>query len=117
MKEVVLVLKREGALIADPIGLKDNEDLEHAEIEVLRFEFKAGLNAYLAELGPNAPVRTLQEAIEFNERHRDVELRWFGQREFIRSQEKGPLSDPAYHAALEKSKRLAREEGIDAAMD
>jgi amidase len=117
MEKVILLLTREGALIVDPIDFKKSPELDGAEIEVLRFEFKAGLNAYLAGLGSNAPVRTLQDIIEFNEQHRDIELRWFGQRQFIRSQEKGPLSDPAYQAALAKSKRLTREEGIDAVVD
>ena len=43
--------------------------LARAEVEVLLHEFKADLNAYLAGLGPDAPVRSLAGIIEFNRRH------------------------------------------------
>lgn len=110
-------IQRLGAELVDPIDLKKNPQLEEAELEVLRYEMKADMNAYLAGLGPNAPVRNLREIIEFNYRHRDKELRWFGQEELIKSDAKGPLSDKAYLDALATCRRLARVEGIDAAMD
>ena len=78
---------------------------------------KADMNAYLAQLGPNAPVRTLQDIIDFNNRNRDRELQWFGQEELIKSQAKGPLTDKAYQEALASCRRLSRTEGVDAVMD
>ena len=39
---------------------------------MLLYEFKADLNAYLAALGPTAPVRTLAGLIAFNERNKDA---------------------------------------------
>ena len=39
------------------------------EIKVLQYEMKAGLNAYLAGLGPNAPVRTVEDIIAFNKKN------------------------------------------------
>jgi amidase len=84
---------------------------------VLRYEFKDGINAYLASLGPNAPARTLQDLIQFNERNSARELRFFGQEEFLRAQKKGPLTDKAYLDALARCRRLSRAEGIDAVMD
>lgn len=85
-----------------------------AEHEVLLYEFKDGLNRYLASLGASTPVRTLQDVIEFNERHKDQELQFFGQETMVRAQEKGPLTEQAYIDALEKCRRMARDEGIDA---
>lgn len=61
-------------------------------LEVLLTEFKAGLNAYLADLGPKAPVRTLKEVIEFNEPHSKQEMSYFGQDLFAKAEEKGPLT-------------------------
>jgi amidase len=87
------------------------------EGEVLQYEFKAGVNAYLATLGPQAPVHDLQEIIEFNARHKEQELLIFGQETMIRSQARGPLTEKAYLDALESCRRLARAEGIDAVMD
>jgi amidase len=81
------------------------------------YEFKAGLNAYLASLGPSAPLRTLADVIEFNRRNAEKELAYFGQETLIAAQAKGPLSDKAYLDALEKCRRLSREEGIDAVMN
>ena len=111
-------MKRLGAILIDPID--DEQALGRfgsAAREVMHYEFKANLNAYLAALGPEAPVKTLKDVIEFNERHRDQELRFFGQQRFEAAQEKGPLTDQAYLEALEKCRRLSRSEGIDAVMD
>lgn len=93
------------------------EDYWESELEVLLYELKADLNAYLASLGPKAPVKTLAEAIGFNETHRAVEMPYFGQELFLKAQAKGPLTDKAYTDALEKNRRLSRAEGIDALMD
>jgi amidase len=111
------VIKGLGAILVDPAEIPTVGKLGDAEGEVLHYEFKTGLNAYLRGLGPNAPVRTLKEVISFNERNRDKELRYFGQETFLRAQEKGPLTDKVYLEALEKCRRLSREEGIDAVMN
>ena len=110
-------IKKLGAELVDPVELKRPPELEQAELDVLRFEMKADMNAYLASRGPQAPVHDLQQLIDFNERHKDQELRWFGQEELIKSQAKRPLSDSAYREALATCGRLARTEGIDAVMD
>lgn len=81
------------------------------------YEFKAGINNYLAGLGDASQNRTLADLIEFNEQNRDREMPYFGQEIFIQSQDKGPLSSPDYLEALETCGRLARTEGIDAVMD
>ena len=109
-------MKRLGATLID---LPDRALGRFGDAEgiVLTYEFKAGINAYLASLGPKAPVRSLEELIAFNERNPEKELRYFGQEEFMRSQERGPLTDKTYLDALEKCRRLSRAEGIDAVMD
>ena len=76
-------------------------------MEDLFYEFKADLNAYLRALAPGAPVRTLREVIEFNERNRDLELVYFGQELLLTAETKGPLTDKAYRDALEKCQRSA----------
>jgi amidase len=109
-------LKWQGAVLveADDPPLKS---FGSAEEEILLFEFKADLNAYLASLGPQAPARTLGDLILFNEQNKDRELHCFGQEIFTKAQAKGPLTDQAYLDALEKCRRMSREEGIDAIMD
>ncbi len=112
----VAEMKNAGAELIDPLELSEDHDLGSAELEVLRYEMKHDMNAYLAALGPNAPVRTLQDIIDFNEHHRDQELQWFGQEELVKSQAKGTLEDEAYLDALATCRRLARLEGIDRVM-
>src|ERR1043166_3917521 len=108
------VLKSCGAILVDPANIPTNGTFSDSEDVVLQYEFKTDLNSYLAGLGRSAPVKTLQEIIEFNDRNRDREMPFFGQEIFLKAQEKGALTDRAYVEALEKNHRLSRAEGIDA---
>lgn len=110
------VMKRLGAEIVDPAEIETAGKFDDTEMDVLLYELKANLNKYLAGLGPRAPVRSLKEIIEFNERNKDTELPYFGQDLFIKAEAKGPLTDKAYTDALAKNHRLSRDEGIDAVM-
>jgi amidase len=107
-------LKQQGATVLDVSQSPARPGMREAEHIVLLYEFKAGLNAYLAALGPRAPQRSLADVIEFNQRHREKELPWFGQETFIAAEAKGPLTEPEYLEALATSRRLSRKEGIDA---
>ena len=111
------VLKSCGAILVDPANIPTNGKFSDSEDVVLQYEFKTDLNSYLAGLGRSAPVKTLQEIIEFNDRNRDREMPFFGQEIFLKAQEKGALTDRAYVEALEKNHRLSRAEGIDAVMN
>ncbi len=106
-------LKRAGAQIVDPADLPAASE---SGVSVLSYEFKAGINAYLAKLGNGSKLRTLKELIAFNEDNRAREMPYFDQEIFIRSENQGPLTDEKYIKARADSLRFAREEGIDAAM-
>jgi amidase len=110
-------LKAQGAVLVDPADIETRGKFDDSETTVFMYELKADLNAYLARLGPRAPVHSLQEIIEFNENHREQEMRYFGQELFLKSQLKGPLTSQEYLDALKKNHQLARTEGIDAVMD
>ena len=69
-----------------------------AELDVMRFEFKAGLNAYLATRG--GPVQDLGALIAFNAQHASLEMPFFGQELLLQAQAKGSLTDAAYLKAL-----------------
>jgi len=114
MEDVLSEMERLGAVIIDPAELPSQGKISEHEFEVLLYEFKSDLNACLGRLGPMVQVRSLQDLIEFNNRNRDLEMPWFGQDILIKAQEKGPLTDPAYLAAVEACRRLSRDEGIDA---
>jgi amidase len=112
LEEAVAELGRQGAEVVDPADLPDLDGMP--KFDILLYEFKAGLNAYLASLGPEAPVKTLEEAIAFNEAHRDREMPYFRQEIFHKAQERGPLTTPGYLDALETCRRMTRKEGLDA---
>ncbi len=118
-EEAIAALKDLGATIIDPADLPAIDQLKKRDDEgtVLHYEFKADLNAYLASLGPNAPVKTMEDVIRFNEEHASQEMKFFGQEHLIESQSKGPLTEKEYLDALATNRRLSREEGIDAVME
>jgi amidase len=118
LEKALAAMKSAGAVIVDPADIPHvGEFSGDTELLVLLYELKADLNAYLASLGPKAPVKTLAEVIAFNEAHRAQEMPYFGQELFLQAQEKGPLTDKEYLEALETNRRLSRAEGLDAVMD
>ena len=117
MNQALEEMKRQGAVIVDPVELGTSDQLGDSELLVLLYELKADLNSYLAALAPGAPVHTLQDIIEFNERNRKKEMPYFGQDLFIKAEAKGPLTEKEYLDALEKNHRLTQKEGIDAVME
>ncbi|HWC54550.1 MAG TPA: amidase [Chitinophagaceae bacterium] len=117
MNQAIDVMKQNGAVIVDPADVPNTGKYDDTEFLVFLYELKADLNAYLAGLGPNAPVKSLQDIIDFNEKNKDKEMPYFGQETFLKAQEKGPLTSKEYLDALAKNHRLSREEGIDAIMN
>jgi amidase len=103
-------------VIVDPADIETIDDFGKSELEVLLYEFEADINAYLALLGPSAPVRSLSDLIAFNEKNRDREMPWFGQELFERAQARGPLTEKAYRDALSADVNGARRKGIDATL-
>jgi amidase len=112
MNDAIAAMKGAGAVIVDPANLTTKGKFDDAEFEVLLFEFKADLNAYLAR--SNSPRKTLASLIEFNTQNADREMPYFGQEIFEMAQKKGPLTDPKYRAALAKCRTMSRTQGIDA---
>ena len=110
-EQAIADLKRLGAEIVDPADFGSMGEYDDDELEVLLYELKTDLDAYLARRS-GVPVHTLQDVIAFNEQHQQRELPWFGQDLFVKAQAKGPLTDEAYIKAAEKARRLARA-GID----
>jgi len=113
-EQAVQALKAAGATLIDPLELPESKGDAY---QVMLYEFKAGLNAYFASLGPQAPIRSLNELIDFNERNREAELCWFGQEILIEAEAKGPVSDSRYLETLAACRQSARQDGLDAVMD
>jgi amidase len=117
LNHLVGALRNAGAEVVDPVAMPSLGKLGNAPSLVLSYEFKDGLNRYLAEPGRITPIKSLADAIAFNEAHRVEEMVRFGQELFVNSQARGPLTDEAYLEARATGHRLTRAEGIDAAMD
>ena len=113
--QAIDVLKRLGAEVVDEVKLETTPLYGEAEFEVMMYELKADLNAYLATR-PGMKVKTLADVIDFNNRNATRELPYFAQENFIKAQEKGDLKSKAYLDALEKCRKLSRAEGIDAVL-
>ena len=116
MADLLAEMKRLGAILVDPADIPTSGKFDDSEFEVLLYEFKADLNAYLAGLGPQAPVRSLKDVIAFNEKNREREMPYFGQDIMIKAEAKGPLTSKPYLAALRKNHLLTRAQGIDFVM-
>ena len=116
MNHLVDEIKSAGAVVIDPADLESHGKFDDTELLVLMYELKADLNAYLASR-PDAQVHSLADAIAFNEKNKDKEMAYFAQDLFLKAQEKGPLTDKEYVAALAANHSLSREHGIDGVMD
>ena len=116
IKASLEILKQQGAILIDPVTIDTIHQFGDSEGTVLTYELKADMAAYLAHRGNGTSFHTLKDLIDFNEKHADKEMPYFGQDLFLEAESKGPLTDAQYREALEKNHRLAREEGIDAVM-
>ena len=117
METVIGQLKSAGAEVIDPADIPTIGKFDDSEFSVLLYELKADLAAYLARLGPNAPVKSLKDVIDFNEKNKTKEMPYFGQDLFLKAEEKGPLTTKEYLDALANSRKLTRNDGIDWVMD
>lgn len=114
-KNATKTLQENGAEIIE-FEFENRSKIGSPSYQVLLYEFKADLNKYLAE-HPNAPVKNMQEIIEFNAKNAAKSMPWFAQEIFEEAIEKGDLNEQDYLDALKESKRLAGKEGIDKIMD
>jgi amidase len=117
MEAAIQAMAAAGAVIVDPAEVPRRREIGRPSYEVLLYEFKADLAAYLAMSGEPNGMAGLADLIAFNEANADREMPFFGQEIFVAAEEKGDLTSPEYLEALETRRRLSRDEGIDAVMD
>jgi amidase len=117
MEQAIEDMKAQGAELIEleRVTPRDRE-LGSASYNVLLYEFKAGINAYLASLGTKASAKNLDELIAYNEANAEKEMPFFQQEIFTAAAEKGDLNSEEYKEALALTHRLNREEGIDKVM-
>lgn len=116
LDQALAALAAQGAVLVDPVTIPHTQQLGGPEFDVLLYELKAGLQAWLAEFAPDHGVANIDDVIAWNEAHAKQELRWFGQDLLEQSARRGPLSSKAYVKALATCGRYSRHEGIDAVL-
>jgi len=114
IEECLAEMRRQGAELVDPADLPSHGKYDDDELQVLLYEFKADLNAYLSGVDAKIQSRTLTDLIKFNREHRHEEMPYFEQEIFEKAEAKGPLTEKAYRDARAKCVKLSRAEGIDA---
>jgi amidase len=108
------LMKQHGATIVDPADIATAGKTDDSEFDLLLYEFKADLNAYLGRLPSGAGVHSLADVIAFNSKNAGRELRYFGQEIMEQAQKKGPLTEKKYRDTLASNRRLMGAQGIDA---
>ncbi|MBK5299521.1 MAG: amidase, partial [Vicinamibacteria bacterium] len=114
IEKAIAAMKASGAEVVD-VKIGTYNDWNGSEYEVLLYEFKDGLNTYLRTSG--SPHTSLEALIAWNSANAAKAMPFFGQEIFEQAQKKGPLTEAAYRTALEKSRRLAGNQGLLAALD
>jgi amidase len=116
-EENLAALRAAGAEVIEIDDLFDRSAFGKDPFQVLLYEFKTDLDAYLAGLGPSVAVKALADVIEFNEKNADREMPFFDQSILLEAEKKGPLTEPAYRKALARVKKLSQAGGIDRAIE
>ncbi|NQZ82088.1 MAG: amidase [Colwellia sp.] len=111
-EQAIKDLRAQGAIIIDNTNFDNSDQWGDAEFEVLLYEFKHGLNQYLADTAQGLP-KSLAELIIYNEQHAKVEMPYFEQEIFAMAQAKGDLNEKVYVDALAKAKLATQKDGID----
>jgi amidase len=101
LKKNLDLLKQLGATLVEIEYLDKINEQGGAEFELMQYEFKDGLNKYLATA--RAPVKTLADVIAFNKQNEDKAMPYFKQETLQSSEAKGSLESAGYKAALKKS--------------
>ncbi len=107
LREAVAALKAQGATIVEIELNKLVNPLGEAEFEVLLYEFKEGVNKYLA--GAGATVKNLAEVIAYNKEHAAEAMPFFQQETLLRAEATNGLNNPKYKAAAQKTVAGARQ--------
>ncbi|WP_422362014.1 amidase [Reichenbachiella sp.] len=117
MEESFVAMEAAGAILVDSIALGEMHYLGNAEYELLLYEFKDGLNAYLAGLTNDFPHKNIGDLIEYNRQNKEQEMPYFQQEIFELAESKGDLSDEEYQKAFALCQKISRTDGIDLAIE
>jgi amidase len=112
IEKSLAALVAQGAILVD-VKVPNTEKYGDSETEVLLYEFKSDLAAYLKDYAPGAQVQNMADLIAFNKKNAQLELPHFGQEYLERAEAKEGLDSQVYLDALANNRRYSRDEGID----
>ena len=107
LDSAIEVIKKAGANIIEVEYVSKIEELGKYELSILQYEFKDGVNKYLAQ--SNHSIKTLKEVIEFNKKNEDRAMPYFKQEQLENCEKKGDLNSSEYKEALEKGRDASRK--------
>lgn len=122
----IATLKGQGATVVEVELMQDINPLGKDEFVVLQYEFKDGLNKYLAAAASAAGAsaglpKNLADIIAFNKQHADTAMPYFQQETLESSEAMGGLDSKEYKAALRRSTsargyidRMMKDQQLDA---
>ncbi len=112
--DAIALMSGSGAIMVEDLTLKSTlKSFRSDTFNVLLYEFKHDLNAYLAGLPNDLNTLDLGKLIEFNAHNAAEEMSWFQQENFVAAEAKGSLEEEEYLTALANAQRETREDGID----
>ncbi|HEY4153944.1 MAG TPA: amidase [Puia sp.] len=101
LRNAMRLLESQGATVVEVDVQSELDKLGHLEYQVLLYEFKDGLNRYLAS--STSGVKSLKELIAFNLANEPRAMPFFKQEILMESEEKGNLETREYRDALSKT--------------
>lgn len=111
MKEALGILQELGAELVEGIEIPSAKEI--MGFEILTYEFKPNLNAYLGKTASSNSIRSLADLISYNNEHAENMLK-YDQKLLVASEEtSGSLLEAEYLNILERDQYLTREQGID----
>lgn len=102
-----------GAILVDIEDVDMPSGFWGKAFDVLKYEFKATLNAYLATTPDAVTTRSLADLIAFNQQNAEAELALFNQDIFEQSNAMDGLESDGYRDAVALVQSATREDGID----
>ncbi len=115
IEKELAVLRSQGATLVD-VKVPNVDKYNESELQVLLYEFAPGLEAWLKNYAPHAPVKNMADVIAFNDKNAAREMPYFKQEHLVAAQAKPGLDAREYREALANDLRYSRDEGIDQVM-
>lgn len=115
MYRAIEFLKSQGAEIIE-IEQIGGKNVGSNSFQIMLFEYKDGLNKYFQSLGPDAPIKSLEDLIAFNKAD-SIELKNYDQRYLEMALKKGDLNSSEYKETLSNMLMASRDQGIDKVMN